>query len=80
MPKKKEEVEEKPMEYMGPLTMPEIPVEKPIIQASPTDMIMVKVKVGTLLWEGGSFEKDSTFTVSRQRLKLFDQKDIEVLS
>jgi len=41
--------------------------------------VVVMVLVGTLSFEGGTFEKGESFTVSRERAALFDPKDIKVL-
>jgi len=50
-----------------------------VTKPKPTNTVKVKVLVGTLHFEDGTFEKGSTFTVSKERVKLFDQKDIEIL-
>lgn len=42
-------------------------------------MVKVKVLVGTLQFEGGSYEKGDVFEVSKNRAALFDPKDIEIL-
>jgi len=87
--KKKEasKTEEKPIEYAGPFMIPEEPivpiketiVKTPVFKTKEANVVTVKVKVGTLHFEQGTFEKGSTFTVTRERLKLFDPADIEVL-
>jgi len=48
----------------------EAPVEKD------TDPVKLKVKVGTLGFEGGVFQRGEVFTVTRARAKLFDPKDV----
>jgi hypothetical protein len=48
----------------------EAPVEKD------TDLVKLKVTVGTLGFEGGIFQRGETFTVTRARAKLFDPRDV----
>lgn len=62
---------------------PEVTAEaKPasVEEKLPKGMVKAKVLVGTLMWEGGKYEKGETFVVSRKRFKLFDAKDVEIVS
>ena len=40
--------------------------------------VKVTVKVGTLLFEDGSFEKGESFIVSKERAALFDPRDVTI--
>lgn len=90
----KKPVEETPVNLdVEPLTASDEPVydvvregfrkpvsEEPIAQEPlPTDIVKVKVLVGSLHYEGGTYEKGDVFEETRARLKLFDQRDIEVV-
>ena len=64
-------------------TEPEVE-EKPIIAESskkpkPSDIVKVKVLVGTLSYEGGTYEKGETFTVARKRLEGFDSRFFQIV-
>ena len=48
-------------------------------KTEPTDIVKVKVKVGSLHWEGGWFEKGDVFECSRLRASLFESNDVEIL-
>ena len=56
---------------------PEAPKKE---EEKPSDVkVKVKVLVGTLVTEVGEFSKGDVFTVSKERAKQFDPKDIEIL-
>lgn len=73
----------------------ELPREEPVFGAEPvaepdepetvkekpkkTELVKVQVVIGSLTWEGGTYQKGEIFEVSPERLKLFDPKDIKVL-
>ena len=45
----------------------------------PSDTVKVKVLIGTLNWEGGSFKKGEVFQCSRKRALRFESADVEIL-
>jgi len=65
--------EEKTTEAQAPKEEPK-PKKKP----KPSDTVKVKVLIGTLHWEGGSFEKGEVFECSRERALSFGN-DVEIL-
>lgn len=80
-PKPEEEkVEEKKPEesHVGD---PIIPPEETTKPETPKkeDTVKVKVLVGTLHFEQGTFEKGDVFEASEEQVKLFDPKDIKIL-
>lgn len=60
-------------------------IEGPFLDPEPTpkpkksNTVTVMVLVGSLRWEGGTYQKGDVFEVSEDRLKLFDPNDIKVL-
>jgi hypothetical protein len=68
------------------IVIKEIPNDEPKLaeplkpETKPSDTITVKVLVGTLGWAKGTFQKDETFTCTREELKRFDPKDIQVIA
>jgi len=58
--------------------IPAPPTTEEVIDLKPKK-VKVKVLVGTLSWEDGKFEKGETFETTRERAKLFDQKDIKIV-
>ena len=44
-----------------------------------SDTVTVKVLIGSMHFEQGSFSKGDTFMVSRERVKLFWPNDIQIL-
>lgn len=62
---------------------PEVDV-KPVVaesakEAKPSDMVKVKVLVGSLRYEAGTFQKGDVFETSRKQAKQFDPKDVQLL-
>ena len=53
-----------------------VPVE-PIIEET---LVKVRVKVGTLSFEQGTFQKDNIITITKERLAQFDPHDVEVIA
>jgi len=58
-------------------------ISEPVVEkrtpSEAKDMVKVKVLVGTLQFEDGVFSKGSIITVSKDRLKQFDPRDIQIL-
>ena len=78
MPAKKVEKKESSVDYPSAVIEP-IFEEEPVKVEAPSDTVKVKVKVGTLGFEDGTFQKGDEFKVSRERAKLFDPKDIQIV-
>ncbi len=76
-------VEEKPVAEDFPmLPMIEaksVEVKTEALKKELSSIVKVKVLIGTLQFEQGTFSKGDTFTVSRERMKQFDQRDIQIL-
>lgn len=70
---------QKPVEESPILPMIETEPEKPVENKKLSDTVKVKVLIGTLQWEEGVFSKGDTFMVSRERVKLFNPTNIEIL-
>ena len=52
---------------------------KPTVQLPKSDTVTLKVLVGTLMFNGESYEKGSIITVSREQAERFDPRDITVI-
>ena len=52
---------------------------KPTVQLPKSDTVTLKVLVGTLMFNGESYEKGSIITVSREQAERFDPRDITVV-
>lgn len=52
---------------------------KPTVQLPKSDKVTLKVLVGTLIFDGESYEKGSVITVSREQAERFDPRDITVV-
>ena len=73
---KKKKIEIKPVE--DPIT--ELLDEQVLVVEEVVNQIVkVKVKIGTLGFEQGIFEKGEVFEVSAERAKQMDPNDIEIL-
>lgn len=53
---------------------------EPVSEPKPSDTVKVKVLIGTLSWEGGTFQKGETFMCTKEDLARFDNKDIKIVS
>jgi len=77
---KKKKVEEKPLEETEATVAllmaapPENKVKKP------SDLVKCRVVTGTIIFEQGTLERGSVFTVTRQRAALFEKNDVEILA
>jgi hypothetical protein len=61
--------------------VPEKAEEKPLEpKLEDSDLIKVRVKIGSFGFEQGVFQKGETFTVTRERLSKFDPNDVEVIA
>ena len=68
-------------------TTPEHPKEEPVKAEPkveekpklPSGMVKVKVLVGTLSYEDGTYEKGEIFTVARKRLEGFDPRFYQII-
>lgn len=56
----------------------EVSEVEPVVEES-SDTVKVKVKVGSLHWEGGWFKKGDVFECSRVRAEQFEFNDVEIL-
>jgi len=81
MPRKQTEVveEEKPIIAEEHAVLPIVETKPEALKEEPSGTVKVKVTVGTLQWEEGVFSKGDTFTVSKERIKLFDKNDIQII-
>ncbi len=52
---------------------------KPTVQLPESDTVTLKVLVGTLVFNGETYEKGSVITVSREQAERFDPRDITVV-
>jgi hypothetical protein len=57
----------------------QVPVIKTVEPEAETAKVKVRVVVGTLSFEAGTYQKGSVFIEERKRVLALDQKDIEIL-
>lgn len=57
----------------------EISIEKTLSKPKKGDMVKVKVLVGTLQWEEGTYSKGDVFETTRERAERFSSTSVEIL-
>lgn len=55
-------------------------VKEEVEKKPKSNKVTVEVVVGTLMWEGGKYEKGETFECSRKRFSQFDPKDVKIVA
>lgn len=79
------EVKEKVFGEEAKVKTPKEEAEKPEVKVKkkpkklPSDIVEVKVLVGSLHWEGGTFQKGEVFKCKRKRASRFEPVDVEIL-
>ena len=73
---KKKKVEQKEEVIPEEPASPDTPTD----ESPPSELVKCRVVTGTIIFEQGTLERGSVFTVTRERAALFEKNDVEILA